>query len=164
MATTRNGYFRELIYKAMERLTAYERNLKVLYYLDENKIPFIYVNVENEQRNQRFDVDGNGDIALLDNQNYCEFILRLFFSVKDSKSIAQDLTEKADEWIELIEKELIGIDIDDTYIQTMNGEDFYQVQINSIDITSNERADYIQNDKVMVLTINGKINYSITYL
>ena len=162
MATTRNGYFRDLIYKAMEKLNAWDNNLKVLYHIDDSKIPSIWVFVADEQINQRTDLDGMD--LYLDMQSTVDFSVLIHFTVKDSKDMANQLNEAGDEWIERIEYELKNIDLDGHYTHEYNGSDYYRVDVNSINIQKNERGFSLNNKDVEVLSVSGKINYSITYL
>lgn|SRR3990167_1098173 len=162
MATTRNGFFRDMIRKAMEKLTSYDNSLKVVEYIDESKVPSLYVFVADETRNQRDDFGGNE--VLMANDNTCDFSIILFFTTNTGGDTPHVLNESGDEWIERIEYELLNIETDTSYTHEMFGSDYYLVQVNTIEIQKNERGFSVQNQKVQVLSISGKINYSITYL
>jgi hypothetical protein len=166
VAKTRNSYFRSIIYNAMNKLTNLNiagKQIEILYYLDETKMPFIYIAVENENINQNIDTESVGDMFQLNMQNSIDYIIRLFFYVESDKKIAENINDICDNFIEKIEYEIYNIE-PDYYIQQMKGENYYRVDIDNIKIDKNERSDLINNSNACVLTFEGKINYSITYL
>jgi len=160
---SRGKYFRDLIYNEMQKLTTYDNDFQVLYYYDVNKIPYMYLKVQDENQSQEIEFDGTGigEIDLKDNVN---FMLRVYYKVKNSKTQHQELNELGDLWIERIYYLLKKITLPTPFFkQTMfDGTEFYRCCVNQIDL-QNRRTDLLKDSNVMELIIEGKLHYNITY-
>jgi len=161
VANTRNDYFHDLIFDAMEKLNSIDKRMKVLEYIDINQIPFCYVNVENETIGEYSTESSN---QFLDVDCICQFRIVLFFDVKQSKNSSKDSIKEGNKWIEWIEYFLKDISLPDYYTHTMNDADYYEVCVNSIKIDKNLRSDVLGNDLACALEVQGQIEYNKNYL
>jgi len=165
MATTFNGYMRETIKTALDTLTDYDADLNVLYYLDFDKLPMIYVRVENQKDNYPSDWEGRSKLI----NGECDYMLAVTYKVQVSKTNALELSQEAENWIKYIDYKLRAISLPLAFTDTitLSGSPTIKLANYSIyDITneSNVRTFKAENDSSETMIIRGKIKYDKTYL
>ena len=161
MANTRNDFFHELIYNAMEKLQSKDKRIKILRYIDITQIPFCYINVENESIGLLSMESGNQE---LDIECTCDFRIFFFFDVKQSKDSAYYSIQTGNKWIEWIEYFLHDIDTPTYYTHSVNDAGYYEVCVNAVKVEKNQRSDVLGNDLACALDVQGKIEYNKSYL
>ena len=163
--TTRNSFFRKLIATALANLTDYNSDISILYSIDDNKMPYCYIQVENEKSN--YETDLEGELTGLISAS-CDIILVFGFQVKTANNSNELLLDEGDLWIERIEYLLSDkvITMPQTYTQVIEdtSEDLYEIDITKIEINNNRRVAILNNEVAQKIIINGKIDYDKTYV